>query len=384
MNQQQIGKFILESRKKKNITQKELANKIGVTNKAISKWENGRGLPDYSLFQPLCEALDISVADLLNGKESNSSTGIVDYLKYKEKQNVKKILFLIILIFLIILVAILSVYFVNSYKKINVYELNGRSENFYYENGLIIKSNIKQVMQYGKLSTNTIDEEDIISISLVVKNGENYYLISNFMSNFIASEKYGYNEFFNDMKLEHIPDDMYIIIFYESGDEIIREDLKIESSQILSNDKFINLKNEAEYTSNIEPLDLHQFDNIIELRKKALKDGFDYNSEYSFYLGCGNDCLTKRISTNEYVGFHYRAYLDTFSYYIEKKDFILNLDLVRHKDGVPTELVFGFEGNADIITYDLTSNEIICAENLMKYKDYVISAKNLFLEYYLK
>lgn len=69
MNQEDIGKLIYNARKKKNMTQKELAKKIGVTNKAISKWENGRGMPDYSLFQPLCDALDITASELLNRRK---------------------------------------------------------------------------------------------------------------------------------------------------------------------------------------------------------------------------------------------------------------------------------------------------------------------------
>ena len=49
MNQERIGKFIAKCRKDKKLTQSELAEKLGVTDRAISKWENGRGLPDYSL-----------------------------------------------------------------------------------------------------------------------------------------------------------------------------------------------------------------------------------------------------------------------------------------------------------------------------------------------
>ena len=61
MNQEQIGKFISALRKEKNMTQIELANKLGITDRAISKWENGRGLPDISLFEPLCNELNISI-----------------------------------------------------------------------------------------------------------------------------------------------------------------------------------------------------------------------------------------------------------------------------------------------------------------------------------
>ena len=61
MEQEKIGKFILQLRKERNLTQKELAEKIGVTDRAISKWENGRGMPELSLIKPLCDELDISV-----------------------------------------------------------------------------------------------------------------------------------------------------------------------------------------------------------------------------------------------------------------------------------------------------------------------------------
>ena len=56
MNQEKIGKFIKTERKKKNLTQEELASILEVTDKAVSKWENGRCLPDVSLFTKLCKA----------------------------------------------------------------------------------------------------------------------------------------------------------------------------------------------------------------------------------------------------------------------------------------------------------------------------------------
>ena len=63
------GAVIKRLREKKNLTQEELAQKIFVTSKAISKWENGRGFPDIGLLESLGKALDISVIELLSGKE---------------------------------------------------------------------------------------------------------------------------------------------------------------------------------------------------------------------------------------------------------------------------------------------------------------------------
>ena len=78
MNQKKIGIFIASSRKKKNMTQSELAEKLGVSDKSIGNWENGRNMPDLSLFKPLCDELGITINDLLSGDKISKD-------KYQEK-----------------------------------------------------------------------------------------------------------------------------------------------------------------------------------------------------------------------------------------------------------------------------------------------------------
>ncbi len=73
VDQIKIGGFISEIRKEHNMTQRELAEKLGITDRAISKWENGRGLPDVSLMKPLCEILGITVTELLNGERTEAN-----------------------------------------------------------------------------------------------------------------------------------------------------------------------------------------------------------------------------------------------------------------------------------------------------------------------
>ena len=68
MNQIKIGKFIAECRKKNNLTQMQLAEKLNITDRAISKWENGKGMPDSSIMLDLCAELKISVNELLSGE----------------------------------------------------------------------------------------------------------------------------------------------------------------------------------------------------------------------------------------------------------------------------------------------------------------------------
>lgn len=69
MEQIKIGKFIAESRKSRNLTQRQLADILSISDKTISKWECGKGLPEVSLMLPLCAALDITVNDLLSGEK---------------------------------------------------------------------------------------------------------------------------------------------------------------------------------------------------------------------------------------------------------------------------------------------------------------------------
>lgn len=97
VEQVKIGKFISQIRKEKNMTQKELAEQIGVTDRAISKWENGRGLPELSLIKPLCEALGISVNELLSGEklekddyQEKLEENILNTIEYENKKLERK------------------------------------------------------------------------------------------------------------------------------------------------------------------------------------------------------------------------------------------------------------------------------------------------------
>ena len=91
MDQKRIGAFIALCRKEKSLTQMQLAELLGITNQAVSKWENGRGMPDVSLLQPLCAVLGISLNELFSGEhisteEYKGKTEETISKLFKEKQ----------------------------------------------------------------------------------------------------------------------------------------------------------------------------------------------------------------------------------------------------------------------------------------------------------
>ena len=94
MNQVKIGKFIAGCRKQANMTQMQLAEKLGITDKAVSKWERGIAMPDTSIMLELCELLGISVNELLSGERNDMENGnqkneqlLLDMAKELEKKN---------------------------------------------------------------------------------------------------------------------------------------------------------------------------------------------------------------------------------------------------------------------------------------------------------
>ena len=74
MNQTVIGSYIAKQRREKNLTREQLAEKLGVSNKTVSKWENGRCMPDYSIIEPLCKELSVTLSELPDGEDATGDS----------------------------------------------------------------------------------------------------------------------------------------------------------------------------------------------------------------------------------------------------------------------------------------------------------------------
>lgn len=70
MNQAAIGSYIARKRREENLTQEQLAERLGVSNKAVSKWENGKCMPDCGIIQKFCDALYVMLPELMDGKDA--------------------------------------------------------------------------------------------------------------------------------------------------------------------------------------------------------------------------------------------------------------------------------------------------------------------------
>lgn len=135
MNTSKIGNFILKLRKENKMTQQELADKLFVTDKAVSKWENGRCMPDVSLFEPLCKIFNVSVSELLNGERikdksitKTSEKILIKTIDYSNRK-IKKVKKYYILLIASLLLIICYIMFISDYNLV----LIGEKPNFMFK-----------------------------------------------------------------------------------------------------------------------------------------------------------------------------------------------------------------------------------------------------------
>ena len=130
MDQVKIGNFIKQKRKEKKITQSELAEKLNVTDRAISKWENGICMPDSGIIAELCKILNITINDLFSGEvvdmkdsEKRLEKNLIEIIKLKEQKD-KQLLSLEIFIGILVSIILFTCVFVASFAKIEeIYRL---------------------------------------------------------------------------------------------------------------------------------------------------------------------------------------------------------------------------------------------------------------------
>lgn len=198
MNQEKIGKFIAECRKKKKLTQTDIANQLGVTDKSVSKWERGICFPDVSTLIPLTEMLDISLYDLFKGEKMDKKEveqvlrNTITYSNNEIKKKRKKyIIISSIVIFIILVLSIISILLVKKDSDLKaivdrdtIYDIGyyvDYKTSLSNENGKKIEKILMKLPLKWKESMNELNDNSIfivysVSYNDVVKayNDENY------------------------------------------------------------------------------------------------------------------------------------------------------------------------------------------------------------------
>ena len=310
MDSIKVGNFITKLRKSKGLTQVELAKSINVTNKAISKWETGNGLPDVGLLYPLASALGVSVTELLAGEfmegenfnKSNTDEVTLRTLYYNKKKFMKTIRLIVISAILAIILVCLGWYFITSFNSIRVYRIKLDSENFWMNDGFFMKSNMKNVFQLTDLKY--IGEEKLenneFRTKIYVKDEENNDELIIYDGIYVSPVYIygtdGYDEYFTDRYAGLLKDNLYIDIRYINEDgKIVKETHKLETTLEFANNKLLELKESSKDSLNVSD-SVNSFRKRKTIQEKLLNDDFEICAEDD---NLEEDCFVKNVDDVE-------------------------------------------------------------------------------------
>lgn len=333
MDQEKIGKFIAKHRKEKKMTQQELAAKLGVTDKSISNWENGRNMPDLSLFNPLCEILGISINELISGDEIDTSnyqekleenllnTIFYTNKKIKEKNNLISI---ITIIFGLLIIIISFTLFASESSFGSIYSIIGLiislvgiskfTKKFGYFKRLTIKIGYFIIVFMSLL---LIDYLSVINLhqaprfSYIKESGENLIVYKTLFYNVYRVNRNTINEYYIVDTFKKYNEDMIPISPFNRDKSGIDNIIKYKNKYIGNNSNIGNLisnlpLSEYGYVFEIDSVNLsltinYQVTDWYINENKYLEKSLLYNAVTMFILIDNLEEITFNFSGNSFV-----------------------------------------------------------------------------------
>ncbi len=317
-----LGNIISKLRKEKNYTQKDLADKICVSDKSISRYETGKSQPDLETIYLISKEFGVSFNDLLkvrvsnNNKDSNLVKEIINEFSEINKKH-SKILKIILAVTLIIIVILsVTMIFTSTYNRFKVYDVILENSDIYYTQGVYVETRIKDslVLSNIKLRNREIKDDDIVSIDLYYIENDKEYILQNYSS----LDNIYYSNFESYIEVEDLSeysDNLYIKI------KVIDKNNKVEeySSKLSFVLDFSN--NKIFYNENIEINNSYAINLTSgEIKDILLKNGYEETSENILYKETVDYNIHYFADTNK-VNYVYKdkLYNYTLNYYLLNK-----------------------------------------------------------------
>ena len=185
-----LGNIISELRNKKNLTQKELADKLGISDKAVSRWETGKSSPDLDMLFRISKFFNVSFENLLTARMVDDGTDdelmqdIIKEFNDMNKKHSRRIKLILIILALVSIIFIAVIIFTNTYNRFKVYQVVIESDDFYTKRGLYVETNIKDTLMLNNLKLRDIEikEDDIVSVDLYYLENKKEHIIQNYSS----------------------------------------------------------------------------------------------------------------------------------------------------------------------------------------------------------
>lgn len=313
MNNEKIGNFIKSLRIKNNFSQSDLAEKIHIGREAISKWENGKTIPDAQNLIILSEIFGVSIDELIYGKyitKENKEEAKDIYLKIyddRNKINVKlkkttKVLVAVFVFLIIVIMGFLFYYFFNSYDSVKIYTIESEPGDIYLTDGTIMLTRENIYFRLGNI--NGIEENKVSKVVVYydLDNNKKVVYENNSVKDGLIRDYYGYSEYFEIEDKKVRLDSLYVDIFYEQDVKTIKLIMKEDySNKRLFFQKYKNVSAEKKLKTNLVTND--DFIKVIKNKFDRSEDnGYQYEIKYNeikYYFSYFSDASTLVIMWDE-------------------------------------------------------------------------------------
>lgn len=275
---QEFSETLKRIRNEKNLTQKQLADMINVSDRTISKWEKGRSVPDLITIQNLCSKLEISLSSIVNNKETFVDKFNRVKLKfYKFLNYMFKNIFIIVFFVSFLL---LLIFFLNNYNTVKVYTLKHENKDIYFNHGYFFQTKTVNILTIENISIEKIDyDSDNITVRLYTcSNGDELviYESTNLDNIYLEENSSGVDLLSRDV-IDSIKAGLFLeITITDENNEIQEYETKIFLSKRYSNDKLF-YKTFKTNEQDDEPLASRTSGNSLESL------GYEYNEKEDLY-----------------------------------------------------------------------------------------------------
>ena len=368
---------IYRIRQERKLTQKEIGDIIGVSDRTISKWENGTTVPDLCQIRNICKKLEISPSLLIKSEKKLRDN--ITNLRRKMGKILNYILHNIFLITFILVFMLLLLYFINNYNSIKIYDLKYNSENISFENGYLFKTKVTNILiindiKINKIKYNPIDTK-VKLYTLVNGDKKIIYTSENLNNIYIEENKSGADLLSKDV-IESIKQNLYLLI--ETTDENNNEynyECQITFKEKYNNNKLLYksyIKNNSVDTLGFP------FDNLTDSPKinnkstkvmsknnnnanKLISLGYEYDKENDIYYKVNeNTKIEYQVKTKKLVVERKEKHNSkNMIYYANTK--LLNLTILNNygeltvslKYNVPLNKMECYKGNCEKYRSDI-------------------------------
>jgi transcriptional regulator with XRE-family HTH domain len=270
-----LGKIISELRNKRNYTQKELADKLNVSDKAVSRWETGMSIPHVDTLVRISKLFKISLQDLIIATESSNEGSdelvqdIIKEFERRDDQKSKLIAFILAIAFFAIVFLIISIIFINSYNRFKVYDVGIEGDDIRAISGIYVETNVKDSLYIGVLDVKNYikKESDTIIVELYYLDNNKKQLLNTY-SDLENIRFVNYDSYIEIDDLSKYQDKLYVKVIIIDKDNNKREYVgKLDFTLNFSNNKIA--KKEKNVETNAMTLSKE------EITKRLTKNGFN-------------------------------------------------------------------------------------------------------------